>query len=137
MLELKKTAEGILSRVSQVEKTAGGTSESLTELEQTANALSITVQKMQEDGAEKVVTSNGFTFGETGLTVTNSESDLQTQIKENGMTVSRGADKMLVANETGVVAKNLDASTYLMVGGRSRFENYGDDCTGCFWIGGS
>ena len=34
------------------------------------------------------------------------------------------------------IAVDLHASTYLMVGGRSRFENYGTDRTGCFWIGG-
>lgn len=45
-------------------------------------------------------------------------------------------DTMLTANKDGVDAKNLRATTYLIIGNRSRFENYGDDRTGCFWIGG-
>lgn len=137
MLELKKTAEGILSRVSQVEKNGSDTSTSLTELKQTADSLSVSVQDIQENGTTKVTTTTGFTFDEEGMTVSKSEAELQTKITENGMKVSRGTTDMLIANEKGVEAKNLDASTYLIIGGRSRFENYGDNRTGCFWIGGS
>ena len=43
---------------------------------------------------------------------------------------------MLTANKDGVNATNLKAITYLIIGERSRFENYGTDRTGCFWIGG-
>lgn len=137
MLELKKTADGILSRVSQVEQQAAGTNERLTKVEQTANSLDVSVQNIQENGTTKVTTTTGFTFNEEGMTVYKSNTELQTKITENGMRVSRGTTDMLTANETGVVAKNLDASTYLIVGGRSRFENYGSNRTGCFWIGGS
>jgi hypothetical protein len=42
---------------------------------------------------------------------------------------------LLTANHNGVEAKDLHARTYLIVGGKSRFENYGSDRTGCFWIG--
>lgn len=43
---------------------------------------------------------------------------------------------MLSATGNGVNATNLHAKTYLIIGGRSRFENYGTNRTGCFWIGG-
>jgi hypothetical protein len=43
--------------------------------------------------------------------------------------------EMLAATSAGVDATNLHAKTYLIVGGRSRFENYGASRTGCFWIG--
>ena len=54
------------------------------------------------------------------------------------MAVMRGNTEMLTADSTGVIATNLYASTYLFIGGRSRFENYtsdsGESRTGCFWL---
>jgi hypothetical protein len=55
------------------------------------------------------------------------------------MYVKKGANDVLVANKDGVEATDLHAKTYLIVGkgdGRSRFEDYGINRTGCFWIGG-
>jgi hypothetical protein len=55
------------------------------------------------------------------------------------MYVNRGNDNILTANNEGVDAVNLHAKTYLIVGsedGRSRFEDYGTNRTGCYWIGG-
>ena len=46
-------------------------------------------------------------------------------------------EKVLNANNQGVDAKNLHATTYLIVGKNSRFEDYGNSRTGCFWIGGT
>lgn len=91
---------------------------------------------IKENGAEKVVTQTGFTFDDTGLTVSKSNSELSTTITEDGMTVQRNSEVMLKASNTGVEAKNLNASTFLIIGNRSRFENYKSDFTGCFWIGG-
>jgi len=104
--------------------------------EQTAEGLSLRVRSIVEDGAGRVVTSAGYTFDETGLTVRKSGKEIKTQITENGMTVYKNNNAVLTANSEGVNAVDLHASTYLIVGGRSRFENYGTDRTGCFWIGG-
>jgi hypothetical protein len=50
--------------------------------------------------------------------------------------IKKGGPKeaMLTADDSGVQAKNLHATTYLIVGKNSRFEDYGGR-TGCFWIG--
>jgi hypothetical protein len=61
---------------------------------------------------------------------------MATTITEDGMVVYRDETAVLTANNEGVDAVNLHASTYLIVGGKSRFETYGDNRTGCFWIGG-
>jgi hypothetical protein len=50
------------------------------------------------------------------------------------MTVYRDDTPVLTANNVGVDAANLHATTYLIVGTYSRFEDYGNR-TGCFWIG--
>jgi hypothetical protein len=98
------------------------------------------VQKITNDGVEKVVTTTG-TFDDEGLTIDKSDSPTKTQVTPDGMIVYKkdadgGQEEVLEATSEGVDATNLHAKTYLIIGGRSRFENYGTDRTGCFWIGG-
>lgn len=57
------------------------------------------------------------------------------KLTEDGMTVFKNDEAVLTANNIGVDALNLHATTYLIVGTNSRFEDYGDNRTGCFWIG--
>ena len=107
--------------------------------------VQISIQKAISDGVTKVDTGTGFVFDETGMTVDkkdtdgNSISETSTNINENGMVVrdnnSTNKPAVLTANKDGVEAKDLEATTYLVIGGRSRFENYGDNRTACFWIG--
>lgn len=113
----------------------------------TADAVTAQVRSiLTEDGSSKVVTTTG-TFNDEGLTIAKDNSPLSTRVSEDGIEVvkDRGLDtkeQMLKADSHGVNAKNLHATTYLIVGtgdGRSRFEDYGRDGsarTGCFWIGG-
>jgi hypothetical protein len=118
------------------------TNDTVTALEQrveasmTEDGVNLLISKSKEEGAQKVVTSTGYTFDETGFTVEKSGREMKTQITEDGMTVYKNGVTVLKANNTGVDAVNLHASTYLVVGNRSRFENYGTNRTGCFWIGG-
>lgn len=92
------------------------------------------------DGVTKVDTKTGFVFNSDGMTVDKSGATTKTVISENGMTVYQkigdATAEVLTANDNGVDAKNLEATTYLIIGGRSRFENFGTNRTGCFWIGG-
>ena len=102
----------------------------------TSEAVELQIKSAMENGTSKVVTETGFTFDANGMTVEKSGSEMKTQITEDGMTVYQNNDAVLTANNQGVDAKNLHATTYLIVGGRSRFENFGENRTGCFWIGG-
>ncbi len=91
----------------------------------------------EEGMIQEVVTVTGFTFNKDGLTVEKENSEIKTYITEDGMTVSRNNTPMLTANNKGVDAVNLKASTFLIVGYNSRFEDYKNkQRTGCFWIGG-
>jgi hypothetical protein len=105
----------------------------------TSETVEIAIKNELANGVDKVETSTGFTFDESGLKVSKSNSDISTQITEDGMTVSRNEDEVLVANNEGVKAENLHATTYLIIGQYSRFEDYentdGEARTGCFWIG--
>ena len=69
------------------------------------------------------------------LTVEKDNSEMKTQITEDGMTVYQENTGVLIANNNGVEARNLHANTYLIIGTNSRFEDFGPDRTACFWIG--
>lgn len=121
----------------------GGSIETLTrkvDMQLTAEDVTIAVQKELINGVDSVKTITGYTFDEEGLTVSKTGSGLETKITEDGMKViSSTGEDLLTANHEGVDAVDLKASTYLIVGGRSRFENYefnGINSTGCFWVGG-
>lgn len=99
--------------------------------------LEILIKKELENSGvgSSITTSTGYTFNEEGLTISKTGTELSTQITEDGMTVKRGEEDMLVANNEGVKATNLHATTYLIIGKYSRFEDYEPVRTGCFWIG--
>ena len=105
----------------------------------TANDVTILVEEELRNGAASVITETGYVFDKDGLTISKSGSEMETQITEDGMTVYRNGSAMLTANSTGVDAVNLHATTYLIVGDTTRFEDYNDPelglRTGCFWIG--
>ena len=140
--------DSILSSVQRVET---ATQESLDSIHKDVNTLTskVEAQLTAEDvkleikselanGVDKVETNTGFTFNDEGLTISKTGSEMTTQITEDGMTVNRDNEEMLTANNEGVIAVNLHAKTYLIIGGTSRFEDYqrdGETRTGCFWIG--
>lgn len=101
----------------------------------TAEDVTIAIETELAQGTNKVTTSTGFTFNEEGLSVSKSGSEMETKITEDGMTVSKDNNEVLIANNKGVQAIDLHAKTYLIIGTNSRFEDYGSDRTGCFWIG--
>ena len=105
----------------------------------TKDEFLIEIDKVKDNGTTKVETTTGFTFDETGLRIDKTDSEMSTQITENGMTVSKNGDIVLTANNEGVQAQNLHATTYLIIGENSRFEDYiknGEPRTGCFFVGG-
>lgn len=107
------------------------------DLQLTEDSVDIQIEKKLQNGVTKVDTTTGFTFDENGLNISKTDSPTNTQITENGMTVNKTetGDAVLTANKDGVDAVNLRATTYLIVGKRSRFEDYEPGRTGCFWIG--
>lgn len=137
------TAEGILTQVSKVQEAAADTDEAVQALSQavaakmTSEQVELAIRQELDKGAGKVVTSTGFVFDEDGLQVSKSDSEMQTAITEDGMTVYKSGTQVLRANNQGVEAVDLKAATYLIVGKNSRFEDLPDgNRTGCFWIGG-
>ena len=109
-------------------------------LAMTSDDVKIEIDKKLIDGVNKVSTTTGFTFDDKGLNISKSDSEMQTQITEDGMKIYKNSETMLTANNQGVDAKNLHATTYLIIGENSRMEDYiengGWKRTAVFWIGG-
>lgn len=143
---LQLTTDTISASVQRVEENAQASIDSLNndvaaltsqvEAKMSAEDLQIQISTAMAQGTDKVVTSTGYTFDSEGLTVSKSGSEMSTQITDDGMKVYRDNAVVLTANNRGVDAVNLHATTYLIIGTNSRFEDYGDSRTGCFWIGG-
>ena len=142
-IDIGKINGSVESVQKQVEDGLDSANESIVELTNKVNAtmtadqLKLEVETQIANGVSKVETSTGFTFDETGLTVDKANSEMKTTITEDGMTVYKNDEAVLVADNVGVNAKNLHATTYLIIGTNSRFEDYGTNRTGCFWIGGN
>ena len=100
--------------------------------------ISKAVKEINEAGAEKVVTKGkNYVFDDSGINIADKTSEISTVVSHDGMEVSKEngyGDKqsMLKANNQGVDAQNLHATTYLIIGNRSRMEKYKEDRIGCF-----
>jgi len=131
--KIKETTDALGGELSKLSRQAS--------LAVTPEGVAIKINEALQKGTQKVATEKGYTFDDEGLTISDSESSLKTQISEDGMKVTATGDggqtvTMLTANSSGVDAQNLHATTYLIVGKNSRFEDYEEGRTGCFWIGG-
>lgn len=144
-----KEIEIVAGEVAAIKLTTDAITASVTELDNnmtdlisevntkmTAEDVSISIKTALEDGVERVTTTTGFTFNEEGLHINKDNSEITTTITEDGMTVYRDNKEVLAANNLGVKAEDLHATTFLTIGKNSRLENYGSNRTGCFWIGG-
>ena len=138
---LALNTNGITASVTQM-------SEDMDELEKKVEA-SMTASEVEikitdalanyDNEVDEVTTTTGFTFNKDGLTVSKSGSEMKTTVTEDGMTVYRDNREVLVANNEGVKAEDLHATTYLIIGKYSLLQDYktptGNGRTGCFWIG--
>lgn len=144
MLVIQKDLEGLTVKASEL---SGQVDTVCMEVSTKVNAeaVQIEVRKQLGTGVDSVVTAAGYTFNEEGLRISKSGEAVENCLDNTGMTISSDGQEVLFAGareltdgttQTGVFTKDLRAITYLVVGERSLFENYGNSRTGCFWIGG-
>ena len=142
--ELKVTTSEISASVSSYQSSYNEALGNLSEeLQQIRNSVSmsmtdeqirIAIKEAIENSVNKVETETGYLFDKDGLTISKSDSEMKTVIDEDGMSVYKNEEEVLTVNNQGVSAINLTARQYLVIGRHSRFEDYGYDRTGCFWI---
>ena len=127
---MTRTSDGLANDISIIQEQVN--------LAMTSEDVKIEIQNQLINGTNKVSTTTGYTFDEDGLNISKSDSEMKTQITEDGMKIYKNSDIMLTANNQGVDAKNLHATTYLIIGGNSRMEDFienGSKRTAVFWIG--
>jgi hypothetical protein len=141
---IQATVESIKTDVNKAYNDLG---EVIERIQSAENKLAVTmsseeidfaIQSKLSNGVSQVVTETGITVNSYGISVDKSGAGTWTRITEDGMKVFESAtgNEALVANSNGVDARNLHATTYLIIGENSRFEDYKENRTGCFWIGG-
>ena len=137
------SVKDVSAKIDDVDRQVFSNQEKISSLELTSYNMNLQFKNISDNGVTKVNTETGFTFDKDGMMVDATDSTTKTQITTDGMTVykkeSDTQNAILEATSEGVNATNLHANTYLIVGkdkGRSRFEDYGSNRTGCFWIGG-
>lgn len=136
--DLSDTIVGIQNGISEQNESNAKQFDTLTKkvnATMTSEDVQLAISTELAKGTDKVTTTTGFTFNEDGLTISKSDSEMSTNIDEDGMSIFKGSEEVLTADNTGVNAQNLHATTYLIIGTNSRFEDYGSNRTGCFWIG--
>lgn len=146
--ELNGNISEVSNKVASLELNAGEFRVSVEqEIENLANSVemkvdsdevSFIIEERMGEGVDSVTTSTGYRFDSDGLSISRSDSAMENKIDNTGMYVTRRGEEILTASKDGVNATNLHAKTYLIIGegdGRSRFEDYESDRTGCFWIG--
>jgi len=144
---LQINTSGIAASVKSVESAANDAIQGLNEtvsqlakevsLKMDSNSVNIAIEKRVSNGVDKVVTNTtGYVFDDNGLSISKSDSEISTIITDDGMRVYKDREAVLVADNKGVKAEDLRATTYLIIGSHSRLEDYGNGRTACFWIGG-
>jgi hypothetical protein len=139
--ELLIKSDEISASVGSLGGSVKDVSDELAAIKLTSDKFAVEINRINTDGVSRVSTTTGV-FDDVGLTIDRTDSPTKTQITPGGMTVyEQDANGVLTellkaTVSDGVEATDLHARTYLKIGGRSRFENYGSNRTGCFWIGG-
>ena len=127
------------TQIGSLEESQVSLSEQISELKLTDSALTLDITNIQQNGVDRVTTTTGFTFNDDGLTIEKSGSEISTNIDEDGLSVFKNNDEVLTADNTGVKAQNLHATTYLIIGANTYFSDYtaedGEARAGCFWTG--
>jgi hypothetical protein len=159
---VEQTADGFSATVEKVEEISaqiGGINEEIAGVKKETsdfkleadNALLSFKKEIEENGVTKVAIDTNFKFDENGLTLSKSNIEVSTNVNANGLAIYQGEiqaienketgektitnEPVMVVNSDGVNAENLHATTWLIIGNNSRFEDWGDR-TACFWIGG-
>lgn len=150
---LESRIDGISASVTEMKTIQNATDETLgvltsdiisltnsVESKMSATDVQLAIQNGLANGVTDVTTTTGFTFNQEGLTISRSDKDASTNIDEEGMVIRNTKENVdrLIANSDGVIAYNLEAKNYFIMGDNSRFEDYMKDNkpqTGCFWIG--
>lgn len=142
MTELSVRADGISAEISSQKEELGQVKTSMAEIKASSEEVTIQVQKIVDNGVNKVSTGLGLTISDSSVDIQRPGSEMTNSLDDTGMYVIRGKGTgqesvMLQANANGVVATDVTVRNYLIIS-HARFEDYSDGTdhnrTACFYV---
>lgn len=141
--------DGMIStstKISTIDGDIQAIKEEQTKIKQSAEAVEISVNKIIQDGATKVVTGTGYRFDDDGMKVSKPGDEMRSKATNRGWYVSRTMGEegtpsfdetpILTADTTGVDTINVSVHQYFNMGKNARFEDYENNGTACYYVGG-
>ena len=113
---------------------------SIAELKTQGDNITIRVSQLEnvEDPDAYEIKSTGYRFDADGLKIRRNQEEIENKLDNTGMFVRRYTgnqyDNILEASTNGVNAINVSVRQFLIIGDHARFEPYGANRTGCFYI---
>lgn len=145
-LKVEETSENLATNYlnkDEVEAMSGTNNENIELLrqsvEQSMSSTQLQINVINEEisnGITKIKTNTGFTFDDEGMKIAKEGEEMSSMVDNTGLYVKRDTEDVLVANNEGVETENLKVRNYLTIGRNSRFEDYKEVRTACFYIGG-
>ena len=137
ILRVDKQDNKITALVSKTDAMEAGLAEVTKKAELIMDADSVDIKISEAiNGIDSFETSTGYTFDKDGLNIHKDGEEMHNTLDNEGMYVRKNSEDILVADKDGVNAINLTARKYLIVGNNARFEDYQNNRTACFYIGG-
>ena len=137
ILRVDKQNNEISALVSKTDKMESELAEVTKKAELIMDADSVDIKISEAiNGIDSIETSTGYTFDKDGLNIHKSGEEMHNTLDNKGMYVRKNSEDILIADKDGVNAINLTARKYLIVGNSARFEDYPNNRTACFYIGG-
>ena len=75
----------------------------------TSDEINLAISTEIAKGTDKVITSTGFKFDDEGLTISKSDSEMSTNIDEDGMSIFRNNEEVLTADNTKALTQLQDS----------------------------
>lgn len=136
--QLSVMLESFTSQFARQQETIDGLQTDMTTIQQNADKITLQVQKIVDDGVDKVTTTTGVTVDGDGLHVGKDGEEMETVVDFDGMEIKRNDTTILAVKPSGVEAENVTVRTYLTIGLHARFEDYSNDRdsarTACFFV---
>lgn len=136
--QLSVMLESFTSQFARQQETIDGLQTDMTTIQQNADKITLQVQKIVDDGVDKVTTTTGVTVDGDGLHIGKDGEEMESRIDYSGLHVERNGEAILEATASGVEAENVTVRTYLTIGAHARFEDYSNDRdsarTACFFV---
>ena len=137
ILRVDKQNNQISALVEKTDTLEGGLAEITKKTELLIDSDSVDIKISEAvNGIDSIETSTGYTFDKDGLNIHKDGEAMHNTLDNTGMYVRNEGEDVLVANDKGVTATDLTAKGYLIVGKHARFEQYSNNRTACFYIGG-